>query len=137
MCYYIYLSLSLPLTSVSVAKAPSADCILHVLLMVQDKGKQFIIMAIREGAPLAPPLPPPPLLLSGLGVGICGGTVERKKTTVYSAYISWVFNFTNLESFTKFIQLKFEPLHCHTHAWATRIHEFFQQISSKQLFVKI
>ena len=25
----------------------------------------------------------------------------------YSTYISWVFNFVNLESFAKFIQLKF------------------------------
>ena len=36
----------------------------------------------------------------------------------YSAYISRVFNFVNfanLESFAKFIQLKFEPLCCNTH----------------------
>ena len=32
----------------------------------------------------------------------------------YSTY-SWDFNFANLELFTKFIQLKFEPLCCHTH----------------------
>ena len=36
----------------------------------------------------------------------------------FSAYISRVFNFANianLESFAKFIQRKFEPLHCNTH----------------------
>ena len=38
----------------------------------------------------------------------------------YSAYISRVFNLVNLESFTKLIQLKFEPLRCHTHGQ----HEF-------------
>ena len=59
--------------------------------------------------------------------------------TPYSAYILRVFNFVNfvnLESFVKFIQLKFEPLHCHT----CEQHEFaklFQQIPSKQLFAKI
>ena len=58
----------------------------------------------------------------------------------YSAYcISRVFNFgnfANLESFTKFIQLKFELLRCHIHGQ----HEFakcFQQILSKRLFMKI
>ena len=37
---------------------------------------------------------------------------------LYSTYISRVFNFanfTNLESFAKFIQLKFEPLRCNMH----------------------
>ena len=35
-----------------------------------------------------------------------------------TVYISWVFDFANLESFAKLIQLKFEP-------WATHIREFF------------
>ena len=51
---------------------------------------------------------------------------------LYSTYILQVFNFVNfanLESFTKFIQLKFEPLCCHTHGQHTSakfFHEFVQ-----------
>ena len=48
----------------------------------------------------------------------------------FSAYISWVFNFANLESFVIFIQLKFEPLHFHTHGQ----HAFTKRIP---LFMKI
>ena len=48
----------------------------------------------------------------------------------YRTYsISRVFNFTNfanLESFAKFIQLKFEPLRCHTHEQ----HEFVKFFST-------
>ena len=54
----------------------------------------------------------------------------------YSAYILWVFNFANLESFVKFIQLKFELLRCHTHGQHEFV-KFFQRIPSKQLFTKI
>ena len=54
----------------------------------------------------------------------------------YSAYISRIFNFANLESFMKFIQLKFETLHCNTHG-QHEFAKFFQQIPSKQLFTKI
>ena len=57
----------------------------------------------------------------------------------FSAYISWVFNFTNfanLESFAKFIQQKFEPLHCNTHG-QHEFAKFIQRIPSKQLFAKI
>ena len=57
----------------------------------------------------------------------------------YSAYISRVFNFMNfvtLELFTKFIQQKFEPLHCNTHG-QHEFAKFIQRIPSKQLFTKI
>ena len=46
------------------------------------------------------------------------------------ACISRVFkfaNFTNLESFTKFVQLKFEPLRFHAHGQHASA-KFFQQI---------
>ena len=41
------------------------------------------------------------------------------------ALISWVFNFANLELFAKFIQLKFEPLRCHTYGRLEFV-KFFQ-----------
>ena len=49
----------------------------------------------------------------------------------YSAYISQVFNFTNFVNFklfVKFIQLKFEPLHCQVHGQHSSV-KFFQQIT--------
>ena len=52
----------------------------------------------------------------------------------YRTYISRVFNFVNLESFTKLIQLKFEPLHCHTHGQHEFV-DFSQQLPSKQLYI--
>ena len=58
---------------------------------------------------------------------------------LYSAYILQVFNFANfvnLELLAKFIQLKFQPLHCNTHG-QHEFAKFFQQIPSKQLFAKI
>ena len=45
-------------------------------------------------------------------------------------------NFTNLESFVKFIQLKFEPLCCHVHGQHASA-KYFSRIPSKQLFAKI
>ena len=42
-------------------------------------------------------------------------------------------NFTNLDSFAKFIQLNFEPLHCHVKGQYTKV---FERIPSKQLFAK-
>ena len=54
----------------------------------------------------------------------------------YSAYISRVFNFANLESFAKFIQRKFEPLLCNTHG-QHEFAKFIQRIPSKQPFAKI
>ena len=56
-----------------------------------------------------------------------------KHIILYSAYISRVFNFTNfvnLESFVKFIQLKFEQL-IQSGAWATHIREMFSMNSFK------
>ena len=56
----------------------------------------------------------------------------------YSAYISRVFNFANfanLESFAKFIQRNFEPLHCNTHG-QHEFAKFIQRIPSKQPFAK-
>ena len=44
---------------------------------------------------------------------------------LYSTYISRVFNFVNLESFAKFIQLKIELLRHHTHEQ----HEFAKLFS--------
>ena len=55
---------------------------------------------------------------------------------LYSAYITHVFNVTNLESFTKLIQLKFEPLRYYTdgqHASAN----IFQQISQNSYSGKL
>ena len=49
---------------------------------------------------------------------------------LYSAYVLWVFNFTNfvnLELFVKLIQLKFEPLRCHVHGQHTSMNFFFNQ----------
>ena len=54
----------------------------------------------------------------------------------YSAYISQVFNFVNLESLAKFIQLKFEPLRCNIHG-QHEFAKFIQRIPSKQLFTII
>ena len=45
-------------------------------------------------------------------------------------------NFANLESFAKFIQLKFEPLRYHTHG-QLEFAKFFQRIPSKQQIAKI
>ena len=53
-----------------------------------------------------------------------------------STYISRVFNFTNFESFAKFIQLTFGPLHCQAHGQHASA-KFSQQILLKQLFAKI
>ena len=61
---------------------------------------------------------------------------DSRASLLYSAYILWVFNFANLESFVKYIQLKFEPLRCHTHG-KLKFAKLFQRIPLKQLFVKI
>ena len=53
-----------------------------------------------------------------------------------SAYISQVFNFVNFvnfESFAKFIQLKFEPLHCQAHGQHASA-KFFSMKSFKTAF---
>ena len=47
-----------------------------------------------------------------------------------------IANFANLESFTNFIERKFEPLRCNTHG-QHEFAKFIQQIPSKQLFAKI
>ena len=48
----------------------------------------------------------------------------------------WRLYFANLESFAKFIQRKFEPLHCNTHG-QHEFAKFIQRIPSKQLLAKI
>ena len=60
----------------------------------------------------------------------------QDKKLPYSAYILRVFNFTNftnLESFAKFIQLKFQPLCCNTHGQHKFVKEFLQSSYSQNL----
>ena len=75
-------------------------------------------------------------------IELCGKSnmhSQHEWTIPYSACISQVFNFANfanLESLVKFIELKFEPLHCHIHG-QHKFAKFFQRIPSKQLSAKI